>query len=302
MTNQGSLFAPSADAPAVGSLLPYFGGKRTLAPRIVAELGRHRSYYEPFMGSLAVLLAKPKCAMEIAGDLWGDATNLAKVIQHAAAGAALYRKLRRTLLCEQLFHEALDRATARGDAAAGEPDVERAYDTFLIAWMGRNGVTGTSASNETFCIRYTGGGGSPGKRFASAVDSIPAFARRLREVMIVQKCGIEICEKIEDAPGVAIYADPPYLVKGAKYRHDFGDADHERLAAALRRFKRTRVVVSYYAHPRLAELYPGWTQVGCTLTKSLVNQGMRDGGGAVKAPEVLLVNGLANTAMLGEWQ
>lgn len=46
------------DKPIVGALLPYYGGKRTLAPRIVAELGRHRAYWEPFMGSLAVLDAE----------------------------------------------------------------------------------------------------------------------------------------------------------------------------------------------------------------------------------------------------
>ena len=42
----------------IGAILPYFGGKRTLATEIVAELGRPRAYFEPFGGSLAVLMAK----------------------------------------------------------------------------------------------------------------------------------------------------------------------------------------------------------------------------------------------------
>ena len=37
----------------IKALAPWFGGKRTLAPRIVAELGPHRAYWEPFCGSLA---------------------------------------------------------------------------------------------------------------------------------------------------------------------------------------------------------------------------------------------------------
>ncbi len=53
---------------------------------------------------------------------------------------------------------------------------------------------------------------------------------------------------------MAIYCDPPYLVKGAKYVHDFTDSQHEDLAKLLRRFKHTRVVVSYYEHPALDEL------------------------------------------------
>jgi DNA adenine methylase len=87
-----------------------------------------------------------------------------------------------------------------------------------------------------------------------------------------------------------IYADPPYLKKVAKYKHDFAEPDHKRLADVLRRFKKTRVVVSYYDHPRLAELYPGWRLRHIVATKSLVNSGMRDETGATKAAEVLLIN------------
>lgn len=46
-------------APIITAIAPWFGSKRTLAPRIVAELGSHRAYWEPFCGSMAVLLAKP---------------------------------------------------------------------------------------------------------------------------------------------------------------------------------------------------------------------------------------------------
>jgi hypothetical protein len=41
-------------AKAINAILPYFGGKRTLAPSIVAEFGPHRSYWEPFCVSKAL--------------------------------------------------------------------------------------------------------------------------------------------------------------------------------------------------------------------------------------------------------
>ena len=109
-------------------------------------------------------------------------------------------------------------------------------------------------------------------------------------VTILSECGIELCERIEDSDGTVIYCDPPFLVKGAKYTHNFTSADHERLAKALQRFRRTRVVVSYYAHPKLRELYPGWRRIDCAVAKALVQMGRRDRSGATKAPEVLLVN------------
>ncbi len=121
--------------------------------------------------------------------------------------------------------------------------------------------------------------------------------RRLRAVTILSCDGIELCEKIEDAEGVCIYADPPYLEKWAAYQHDLEDGfmsgrkDHERLAAALCRFKKTRIVVSYYDHPALASLFPKWTIRKVYRTKAMVSQGRRDGPNDVVAPEVLIING-----------
>jgi DNA adenine methylase len=112
----------------------------------------------------------------------------------------------------------------------------------------------------------------------------------MRGVNIESACGIELCERIEDREGTVIYVDPPYLEKGADYVHNFKAEDHQRLATALRQFTRTRVIVSYYSHPRLAELYPGWTKLECTITKSM---GRWDKNGRTEAPEVLLINGPA---------
>src|SRR6266508_5596067 len=47
----------------------YYGGKTTLADRIVELLPAHRHYIEPFAGSLAVLLAKPPALFETVNDL-----------------------------------------------------------------------------------------------------------------------------------------------------------------------------------------------------------------------------------------
>jgi DNA adenine methylase len=199
---------------------------------------------------------------------------------------------------EATCHEAAERWRARGHSPAPElPDLERAFDFFVCSWMGRNGVAGTQSYNQGFCVRYTKNGGHAATRFQSVRESIPAWHARLRNMTILNRDGLELLERVEDAAGVAIYCDPPYLVKGAKYVHDFADGfmgaknDHERLASLLSRFRKTRVVVSYYDHPALASLYPGWTVRRCPTVKALVNQGMRDRGGAVEAPEVLLING-----------
>lgn len=287
----GQMHPSRASEMKIKAIAPWFGGKRNLAPQIIAEFGEHRAYWEPFCGSMAVLMAKEPCRMETVNDLLGDLINLARVVQHRQLGPQLYRRLRRSLCAESLFDEAAERMRQRGWTAAGELDVDRAYDYFLTGWLGRNGMAGTPSYNQGFCRRFTNNGGHAAKRFTSAVESIPAWRTRLRDVTILNDDAFDLLPRIEDAAGAVIYVDSPYVEKGAKYIHDFGREDHARLAAEVRRFRKARVVVSYYNHPLLNELYGGWTKRRLDATKAIGNQGMRDSGGAVKAPEVLLING-----------
>jgi len=261
----------------INALAPWFGAKRNMARVIVELIGRHRIYWEPFCGSMAVLLAKPPCVMETVNDLHGDMINLARVIQRPDLGPQLFRRLRRTFMSEQLFQEAAIRYHSRGYGKTDNLDVDRAYDYFMCAWLGRNGVAGIQSYNQGFCVRYTAKGGHA--------------ARRLANVTILRRDAFELLERIDDNKDTAIYIDPPYIEKGAKYIHDFESEDHIRLAESLKRFKKARVIVSYYDHSILKTLYPQWTHHKINVTKSLVNQGMRSKkGGKVKVVEVLLVN------------
>lgn len=300
----------------INSIAPWFGAKRTLAARIVAELGPHSAYWEPFCGSMAVLFAKEPCAMETVNDLHGDLVNLGRVVAHEELHRVLFKKLRRTFASAELMNDAAARWKSRGNVPAGSvPDLDRAYDYFLSTWLGRNGVAGTQSYNQGYSRRFTKSGGHAARRWCSAVDSIPVWCLRLREVSILSDDAFGMLERIEDANGVVIYLDPPYFEKGARYIHDADDdwpavsrilgidvaalppfAWHRALAKLVNRFKKTRVLISYYDHPLLAELYPSWTKLDFSVTKALCNQGMRgqrlaETRGPLKAPEVLLING-----------
>lgn len=287
------------DDMPIKAIAPWFGGKRIMAETIIDQLGEHRAYWEPFCGSMAVLMAKGPSSMETANDLHGDLINVARTIRHPIAGPMMYRRLRRVLMCQELHSEiasvlranSVHHVTSIDTPNTEHCDVDRAVNWFAATWIGRNGVAGTKAYNFGYSVRYTKNGGHSAKRYASAVESIPAWRRRMRQVNILSTDGIALCGLIEDAVGVVIYADPPYLVKGAKYQHDFDWLAHRKLATSLRRFKKTRIIVSYYDHADLDALYPGWTKIDCTMTKSLVSQGKRGEGNDVKAPEVLLING-----------
>lgn len=283
----------------IKGLAPWFGGKRNLAPTIVKLLGRHRVYWEPFCGSCAVLLAKPPCVMETVNDLHGDLINLARVLKNEDLALQLYNKLSRTLVHEQLFKEAAERYKIRGYYAAqyDPPEIDRAYDYILFAWLGTNGVAGTPSYNQGFSVRYTASGGHAAKRWQSVIESIPAWHYRLANVTILNRDAFELLERIEDNEGTAIYVDPPYIEKGAKYIHDFKSEDHQRLAEMLLRFKKTRIVVSYYDHSILNQLYPSWWRKKINISKALSNAGSR-GEKDIRAIEVLLTNFEIESGML----
>ena len=77
-----------------------------------------------------------------------------------------------------------------------------------------------------------------------------------------------------------------------RYKHEFVPEQHTQLAELLDRFQNARVVVSYYEHPMLVELYPEdrWTKRDVYRNKNLHVQNRR-GANPTIAPEVLLVNG-----------
>lgn len=290
----------------VKSIAPWFGGKRTMAPAIVRELGDHQQYFEPFCGSMAVLFAKEVSRCETVNDLHGDLINLARVLQRIELAEQLYERLQRVVFAEPILKEAVTiLENTPVPMTQGEPDIDRAYRYFLASWMARNGVAGTARMEYQIAVRWTKNGGSPTVRFRGAVESIPDWHKRLKNVVILNRDAFRILDRFEDAPHTAIYVDPPYVAKsrsgygnqgqGSKYLHEFdhnggmfGD-DHSAVADVLRSYKHARIVVSYYDCDRVRELYRGWTFVDHTRLKNLHVQ---NGDGQTKnAPEVLIING-----------
>lgn len=314
----------SIDGPMkIKAIAPWFGGKRTLAPRIVAELGEHTQYFEPFCGSMAVLLAKEPSQKETVSDLHGDLTNLARCIADPDLAEELYDRLSRAPVCDGLLDDAQavleSEPCPDPEHATSIVAVERAYWYFLASWMGRNGTAGTERLDYQLAVRWTKSGGSPTVRFRNAVESIPAWHRRLLNVVILRRNGFDILDRFEDDPTTAIYCDPPYPAEtrsngasldgggggggGGRYLHEFRHGggglfepadDHDKLASMLGAYKHARIVVSTYDCPRYRDLYHGWTFVDCSMLKLLHKQ---NGGGArsKEAPEVLIINGPSAT-------
>lgn len=236
----------------------YFGGKTRLGPQIAALLPPHEHYVEPFAGSLAVLLAKPRSPMETVSDLDGEIMNFWRVLRDRPAD------LERA--CFLTPHARAGHAEAFTPA---DDDLERARRLWVLLTQGRSGQRratgwrhyqdprGSSHSMPDYLRAYAG-------RMAAA-------AARIAGVSLECLPALEMISRYGRHRDVLIYADPPYLdsvrlskCRGDSYLHEMrGEEDHRQLAAALNT-ARAAVVLSGYDSPLYLDLYDGWHRTELT--------------------------------------
>lgn len=85
------------------SAFPYTGGKTKLVGFIRDQLPNHVTYVEPFGGSAAVLLNKPRSSIEVYNDLDGDVVQFFEIARERPDELAEW--LRRTPFSEELHAE-----------------------------------------------------------------------------------------------------------------------------------------------------------------------------------------------------
>lgn len=241
----------------IKAIVPYYGSKRNLASEIIEAIGDHVCYWEPFCGSMSVLLAKEPSTMETVNDAYGHLINLALVLQDPELSLQLYANVSRVLMHEGIFFA--EAVKVKTDLPEGSPpSVEHATAFFVASWLGRNGMTGSKDYGFSYSARFTRAGGHAATRWMSATESIPDWHQRLRHVTILRRDAFEIIDRIGDEYGTVIFCDPPYVDKSSRYLYDFPEDGHFQLSQKLARFKNARVVLTYYDHPLVRELYRGW--------------------------------------------
>lgn len=63
-------------------IIPWIGGKRRLARRILPLFPAHTCYVEPFCGAAALFFSKAPAKAEVLNDINGELVNLYRVVQH----------------------------------------------------------------------------------------------------------------------------------------------------------------------------------------------------------------------------
>lgn len=269
----------------INALAQWYGGNRMLAASVGTALDRLRWCGVPFAGGCAEI-PHINTAAGVANDLHRHIINLARVVRDSVLVERLVERLD-----QLLFHPDELRAAQRhcrerelGSMIPDSPDIEWAANYFAACWMGRGGQAGTDREfDQSLSLRWTSSGGDSAVRFRSATESLRDWHRALRGWSFSSFDAFEFIANVRDADGHGLYVDAPWPDAGEGYQHSFTRDQQIKLAEALGRFERTRVVVRYGDHPLIRELYqqPRWTWLRQT------SRNQRNGALA----EVLIVSG-----------
>lgn len=234
---------------------PYFGGKMSVAERVVSLLPPHRHYVEPYCGSLAVLLAKRPTPIETVNDLDGRLMTFWTVLRER--GADLLRA------CQLTPHARAEYDRCKAEPVAEGDDLETARRVWVVL---SQGIGRALAGRKTGWRHYINPSGTtygmPAYLDAYA-GRIAAAAERLHSVSLECRPALDVVDRYGSEPEVLLYVDPPYLGSARssdnnEYGHEMrGEADHAELAEALRA-ARAAVVISGYPSPLYEALYSGW--------------------------------------------
>jgi DNA adenine methylase len=239
--------------------LKWFGGKANrhsyLARSILSLAGPHDAYVEPFAGGLSVLLAKPRVAVEVVGDLNADLVNFWLAVRDDCA--ALLSLLPETFGTEADLAAAFGPASAALAAGGGTP-AERAAWFFTANRCSRGGLMEDPYSTGA---RTRRGKPEAVSSWETARENLPRASARLAGVAICCQPAVDLL-RAYDSPRTLCYADPPYMpgtrVAGS-YAHEMDDAQHAELLGVLSA-RNGEVLLSGYPSALYDRLLAGWVR------------------------------------------
>lgn len=232
-------------------IIPWPGGKRRLAKRLLSLMPEHRCYVEPFAGGAALLFAREPAEVEVLDDINGELVNLYRVVQHHLD--ELVRQFRWVLASRQQFEWAM---AQRPETLT---DVQRAA-RFLVL---QRGSFAGKVSSRSFGTATTA---PPRLNLLRLEEELSAAHLRLSQVYI-EHLAWRTCIERYDRPHTLHYCDPPYW-QTEGYGVDFGWEHYEALAEVMATAK-GKVMLSINHHPDIRRLFAGYRREEIPITYTM---------------------------------
>ena len=235
-------------------IIPWLGGKRRLADRLIPLFPPHECYVEVFAGGAALFFMRPQPApVEVLNDLNGDLVCLYRVVQNHLE--EFVRQFKWALSSRQIFEW---QKMTRPETLT---DIQRAARFFYL----QQHAFGGKVSGQTFGTATTG----PAINLLRIEENLSAAWQRLAGVYVENLPWLECAERY-DRPHTFHYMDPPYW-QTAGYGVDFPFDQYLAMADFMRRCK-GRVMVSINDHPEIREAFDGHYIERTDIRYSCTNQ------------------------------
>lgn len=227
--------------------LRYYGGKFRLASWIIQHFSEHSCYCEPYGGAMSVLLQKPLADLEVYNDLDDLVVNFFRVLRKRPDD--LIRALVLTPYAREEQRQAFEPCN---------DELEQARRFYVASWQSFGGSTRQSTG-----WRYQLGKNNRSSSVLddwNHIDHLQDIIWRLKQVQIEHDEATSVIARF-DSPDTLFYVDPPYPLgtrsRGACYRHEMSDEQHQELSQVLHRAK-GMIVLSGYPCQFYQSLYPNW--------------------------------------------
>jgi len=234
-------------------IIPWLGGKRRLADKLIPLFPRHECYVEVFCGGAALYFLRPvPAATEVVNDINGELINLYRVVQHHLE--EFVRQFKWAISSRQIFKW---QQMAKPETLT---DIQRAARFYYLQ-------------------QHAFGGKVTGQNFGTATTGSPINLCRIEENLsaahlrlsgtYVENLTWQDCMKRYDRPHTFFYCDPPYW-ETEGYGVDFGFEQYEQMAEFMRTCK-GKVMVSINDHPDIRQAFNGLHMLGLDIKYSVAN-------------------------------
>lgn len=205
----------------VRTAAPYVGGKRLLAPKVIAHINAtpHETYAEPFVGMGGVFFRRDRAPKaEVINDANGDVANFFRILQRHYVH--FMEMLKFQLTCRREF----ERLSAADPATL--TDLERAARFLYL----QRAAFGGKVVGQAFGVDTAGGARFNVTKLGPILEAIH---ERLAGVVVECLPYGEFIDRYDRA-GTLFYLDPPYWGTEDYYgKKLFARADFEQLTALL---------------------------------------------------------------------
>lgn len=233
-------------------IIPWIGGKRRLADRLLPLFPPHDCYVEVFCGAAALYFLRQPARVEIVNDVNGDIVNLYRVVQHHLE--EFVRQFKWALSSRQIF------TWLKSTRPETLTDIQRAARFYYLQQL----CFGGRVEGQTFGVATTA---PPGLNLLRLEESLSAAHLRLSSTTI-ESLDWAACVDRYDRPHTFFYMDPPYW-ETEGYGVPFPMEQYHLMAEKLRRLQ-GKALVSLNDHPAMREAFAGF-QIETVDIKYTVN-------------------------------